>query len=234
MGMLCAALLVAAPDVRFAEHPVVARAVSDIILYDAADADGGVCGALLRGETAEIIEDRSCEWYLLQAEDGRQGWAQASGLSIPPDTAARVDKAAAADVERFVNGQALTSQTKYAVFVDLERQQTHVLTGGEGAWRLLRSLDCATGKNASPTKRGRFTLQTRGEWFYSKRLGSGAMYWIRFDGPYLFHSLAMDASRRITDETIGQRVSSGCVRHLLADAKWLYETVPDGTAVLLL
>jgi len=227
-------LLGAAPVTRPAGHPVIARALTDLVLYNDMNEQSGVCGEIPRGNDAEIIEDRSGEWYLVESRaDAQRGWTQSAGLAIPPDTPANPDKMSRAELEAFVNGEKLTSQTTFLVYTDLERQETHVFQGREGNWRLVRTFPCSTGKNASPTKRGLFAFETRGEWFYSRRLGSGAQYWIRFSGPYLYHSLAMNASREVIDETIGERVSSGCVRLRIEDARWLYENVPDTTAVLI-
>ncbi len=72
---------------------------------------------------------------------------------------------------------------------------------------LQKAMSCSTGKNESPTITGQFKLKERGLWFFSERLGSGGKYWVRFDGPYLFHSLPMDKDGVILDETLGERSS---------------------------
>jgi lipoprotein-anchoring transpeptidase ErfK/SrfK len=101
---------------------------------------------------------------------------------------------------------------------------------------LVRSFDCSTGLNKSPTTRGQFALSDRGEWFYSYRLASGAKYWIRFNGQYLFHSIPMDENKIIIpgEDVVGQKSSNGCVRLLLDDIKWIYDNIPDGTIVVII
>jgi len=229
LGAVCAAMLMLAPvePPRFG-HTVVAEAVTDAMVYNEVNGEGGVCGEIRTGETFEILEERSETWYRIE-----MGWITSEALAIPHDTAANREVLSDEALEAYVNGQGITSETGILLLTDLDRQKTHVFVMSETVWQLKRTFACATGKNATPTKRGRFTLQTRGDWFYSERLESGARYWIRFDGPYLYHSLPMDAAREITDYTIGERVSSGCVRLALADALWLYENVPDGSAVLI-
>ena len=234
LGGLCALLMVAAPtEMPEFGQMVTAMVVEDALLYNENGGAGGVCGEVKVGETVEIVEDRSCLWYsVAHTVDGRRGWMEAEALEIPRDTEAKQEKLSAAVLEGYVNGRGIASQTGHLLFVDLERQWTYVFVGEAGRWQMLRSLRCATGKNASPTKRGLFACETRGEWFYSERLQSGARYWVRFDGPYLFHSLAMNENGEVIDFTLGERVSSGCVRLAVADARWLYGSVPDGTAVL--
>ena len=234
-GMICALFLLYAPGMppQFG-HSVMAAVVADASLYNEVGGTGGVCGTVKRGIEVEIVEDRSGLWYMVKAEqDASQGWVEAAALDIPPDEPANRERLDAAVLEAYVNAQGLASATEYLLFTDLDRQQTHVFQGTEGHWVLYKSFPCSTGKNASPTKRGHFVIKMRGDWFYSPRLASGARYWMRFDGPYLYHSLAMNANRGIIDHTLGERVSSGCVRLAVADAQWLYENVPDQTAVFI-
>ncbi|MDR2166909.1 MAG: L,D-transpeptidase, partial [Clostridiales bacterium] len=87
-----------------------------------------------------------------------------------------------------------------------------------------------------PTTRGIFALTDRGEWFYSYRLASGAKYWIRFNGNYLFHSTPMDQNKIPLpgEDIVGEKRSNGCIRLLLPDMKWIYENIPDNTAVVII
>ena len=63
----------------------------------------------------------------------------------------------------------------------------------------------------------------------------GADYWVQFYGPYLFHSVptGQNFGDYLEDEAmkLGQPASHGCVRLTVADAKWFYDQVPDGTPV---
>jgi lipoprotein-anchoring transpeptidase ErfK/SrfK len=57
------------------------------------------------------------------------------------------------------------------------------------------------------------------------------MYWVRFNGSYLFHSIAMDRYQNIKDDTLGDRATAGCIRLSLEDSQWFYENIPSGTGV---
>ena len=130
-----------------------------------------------------------------------------------------------------MNVRGFTSKTDQLVWVDLDRQLTHVFTGGQGSWELVRTMLCATGRNISPTIRGLHEIAERGEWFYVESSGQGAENWVRFHGPYLFHGLPMDKKHTILDFTLGQRRSAGCIRLSMEDARWFYSFIKRGTTV---
>lgn len=183
------------------------------------------------GDIVTVLQDRSYKWYKIRIKNGRVGWIPAEYLSISPNKPTNREKLSTDEIEGFVNYKGLNSKTDYLVWVDIDRQMTYVLKKKEGMWKLEKEIICSTGKNISPTKRGKFVIKDRGEWFYSERLQSGAMYWVRYSGSYLFHSVAMDKNRNITDDTLGRKSSAGCVRMSIEDSKWFYENIPKGTLV---
>lgn len=192
----------------------------------------GLIGTFLKGETVEILRDYSEIWYQVKSGD-KVGWVRETALSIPEEPKTNEHRMTKEEIEFFVNHIGLSSDTHYLVWVDIDRQLTHVFLGTKGKWGLIRTMVCATGKNNSPTIRGTYKIQDRGTWFYSHRLGSGAKYWVRFSGDYLFHSIAMDINQNIVDDTLGKRASAGCVRLSLEDSKWFYDYVSQGTTVFI-
>jgi len=216
-------------------QPVIARVIADCRVY----ADSSLkfpVGDARAGEFAEVLEDFTMRAYRIRISDnGTEGWIDGANLIIPPDPPTDMSIAPIADLEKFVNDGGYISKTKYLVLTDIARQQTHVFYGASGAWRHIRRFSCSTGENASPTTRGEFRMEARGEWFYSARLGAGGKWWIRFNGDYLYHSIPMDENRQIIpgEDVVGVRRSAGCVRLLPDCAKWLYDNVPDGTTVII-
>lgn len=100
--------------------------------------------------------------------------------------------------------------------------------------KLIRSMTASGGSPEEPTPRGRFRVHGRGRYFFSWKYQQGAYYWVRFLGNYLFHSIPFDRQWRLIPEEaeqLGCPVSHGCVRLTLEDARWIYENIPDGTAV---
>lgn len=188
---------------------------------------------LAEGALVELLEDRSMQRYRVRdAGTGKIGWLSGTVLSIPADTPVNRQMLTEKQISRFAASMEFQSDTPYFVWVDIDRQRVYVLEWKDRRWELVRTIVCATGKNVSPTIRGRFQLSDKGIWFYSKRLKSGAKYWVRFHDTYLFHSVAMDDNRQVTDGVLGEKRSSGCVRMSVEDAKWFYETLPKGTSVL--
>ena len=211
--------------------PVYAAARAEDFCYT--DRRGAVrAGRLTPGERLEIIMDRGERWYFVRRDNDAFVWVKAESIDIPPDEPADTDALSEEYLEYYVRENGFDSQTDRLVFTEIFRQTTHVFRRADGVWRLERSLRCVTGKNSSPTTRGRFTITDRGSAFYSERLGSGARYWVRFNGTYLFHSVTLDRDGGVIDPAIGnRRTSSGCVRFSMNDALWFYDNVPDGTAV---
>jgi len=210
--------------------PAFCRVIIETPLYAQPYDTSGVVMRLEIGAVGEILRDISEEWYLLRVGD-KVGWAPSGALRFDPDMPANCIPLSRRYLESYV--QDLESPTGWLVLTEIHRQTTHVFRHS-GKWRLVRSMPCSTGKNTSPTTRGEFTLTGRGEWFYSERLGSGGRHWVRFNGTYLFHSVAMDRNKKVIDSTIGERASNGCVRLTELDAEWFYRTVPDGSAVLII
>lgn len=189
-------------------------------------------GILKCNTTVEILQDKSYKYYLVrETENSTPKWILAENLSIPPDPETNSNRLSKNALEAYTNAMSFESKTQYFIWVDIDRQLCYVFKGEKNNWKLEKNFVCSTGKNISPTTRGEFETSDKGEWFYSERLKSGAKYFIRFNGSYLFHSVAMDKNQNITDPILGKRRSSGCVRLGLEDIKYLYDTIPTKTKV---
>lgn len=189
-------------------------------------------GTLKRGTEVEIIQDKSCQYYFVREDENSEGkWISAEYISIPDDAPTNTLQMTKQECECYVDAENLESDTSYLVWVDIDRQLTHIFTKDNKKWELDRTFICSTGKNVSPTIRGIFKTSDKGEWFYSQRLGSGAKFYTRFNGSYFIHSVAMDENQNITDPILGQKRSSGCVRLSVDDAKFFYKKIPKGTTV---
>ena len=228
---LCLFLLVA--PVPLKEEPVLAKITQDCMVYSDKDLSVSL-GTFYAGCFVEILQDYSQTVYKVAALDSvLQGWVKGEFLEIPPDKPTDKSVLSPQILEDFIADY--TSDTNYIILTDINRQQTHVFKFNGKKWRIIKSFDCSTGLNVSPTTRGIFKITDRGPWFYSERLGSGAKYWMRFNSQYLFHSTPMNKEGKVieTEDVVGIKLSSGCVRLLLKDAKWLYDNVPDGSSVII-
>lgn len=209
--------------------PVYATLPKGSVLYDGCD--GKAIDMLLSGSKVEIIKDRSAQWYYIRFNN-KMGWVKREALNIPEDE--RTDKSIIdTDTLTAYADKSLESKTDHIVWVDIARQRIYILKNQNNKWQNEKTIICSTGKNTSPTLRGQFEIQDRGEWFYSQRLGSGAKYWVRYNGSYLFHSVAMDKNKNIKDPTLGRKSSSGCVRMGIEDAEWFFRNIEKGSLVII-
>jgi lipoprotein-anchoring transpeptidase ErfK/SrfK len=100
---------------------------------------------------------------------------------------------------------------------------------------VLQEFTVSTGSdNCTPL--GTFTIQTKGEWFFSEKYQQGGKWWVRFKGDYLFHSVPMDREQNIIPEEaakLGTPCSHGCIRLEVEDTKWIYDNIPTGTPVFI-
>ena len=188
-------------------------------------------GQFQSGEVVEIVRDRAFEWYLVRSENGKEGWVSVESLWIPLDPETNRQSLPEATLEAYVNKRGLSSKTDQLVWVDIDRQLTHVFTGGQGKWRLKHTMPCSTGKNVSPTLRGLHEVAERGNWFFTERLARGGENWVQFAGPYMFHSLPMDKEGHIVDYTLRERRSSGCIRLSMEDSVWFYSFIKRRSTV---
>jgi lipoprotein-anchoring transpeptidase ErfK/SrfK len=209
---------------------VMAQITENAKLYSSYYSPYDVIGTLDSGTKVEIIYGMYTEWFYVST--GKiKGWVPRKALFIPADSPTNTSRMTKEQLEGFVDYKGFKSNSSYLVWVDICRQLTYIFSGSKGNWMLNRTIQCATGKNESPTIRGTFTVSQRGDWFYYPRYRSGAKYWVGFNGDYLFHSITFDASGSIKDATLGKRASSGCVRMSVEDSRWIYNNIPTGTTV---
>ena len=118
--------------------------------------------------------------------------------------------------------------------VSLQDQRVYVRDGSQ----LLYTMYASTGMDDS-TPRGSFRIQSeRGDHFYNPGEGMGARYYTSFlnHGVFLFHSVPTDSKGGYIKEEadmLGIRPGShGCIRLTVPDARWIMQSVPTGTPVL--
>lgn len=123
------------------------------------------------------------------------------------------------------------SLTSWLILVDTVANRTLVMSWGVGTWVVEKDFLCTTGAWRTPTVKGQFTVGLRGISFGS---GYTCWYWTQFYGDYLFHSVLYQpgSMSRIQDGRLGINASHGCVRLDLANAKWIYDTIPSRSKVV--
>ena len=138
---------------------------------------------------------------------------------------------------------------QYYILLDLRNQIVTVFEKDEkGAYtKVVRRFLCSTGRTdvdeadpedvATPTPRGIWKIGGRERFGkFADFSGSYARYWVQIVGNIYFHSLlfskrSIDAMERQPYSDMGNKVSHGCVRLYVEDARWLYYYACPGTTV---
>lgn len=163
-------------------------------------------------------------------EDGVYGWVDADCIAIPTEVEL-AEPYSTEMMEAFVNQKGYKSSTEYLIWVSLKTQTVNVFRGSKGAWTLIRTMPCASGKNSTPTIRGEFyTKVYYWEWFFANY---NVKYATTFQGNYAFHSRIWSKDYKVLlDDTIGWPASDGCVRMLDEDCEYIFKKIPQGTRVV--
>ncbi len=180
--------------------------------------------------------------YLLHTQvDGKFGANSVSALKAFQEKAG-LEATGVADEETqslLFAANAPEHKTEYRLRVNRADQKTYVYQlDGAGEYQLIRTMVCSTGLQDAWTPRGVF-LKTgpQHEWHYFKKFACWAQYTYYIDGDIMFHSVlfyskSQSAINRYSVSALGRRASHGCVRLSVEDAKWLYETCPAGSIVI--
>lgn len=138
---------------------------------------------------------------------------------------------------------------RYYILLDLRNQIVTVFEKDEtGEYtKVVRRFLCSSGRTdvdeadpedeATPTPRGIWKIGGRERFGkFVNFSGSYARYWVQIVGSIYFHSLifskrSIDALQRQPYSDMGNKVSHGCVRLYVEDAKWLYYYACPGTTI---
>ena len=129
----------------------------------------------------------------------------------------------------------------FYIVVDVNNQVTTVYGRDENGdyTVVVRQMLCSTGTKKNPSDLGEFTLNGRhAKWCYFPKFGSHARYWTRINASIAFHSVIYNSVNTMDMSTssyyhLGSRASHGCVRLTVADSKWIYDNIGEGTKVLI-
>lgn len=127
----------------------------------------------------------------------------------------------------------------YHIGVDLTNQVTTVYSLDETyAYTIIeKQMICSTGTASDPTPAGSYTLNgKKARWCYFPKWGTHAQYWTRIDAYNAFHSVIYSEVDEMSLKTssytgLGKVASHGCIRLMVADAKWIYDNCGAGTVV---
>ena len=128
----------------------------------------------------------------------------------------------------------------FAITVDVANQVTKVYgRDEEGNYSVVvRQMLCSTGTKKNPSDVGDWVLNGRhATWCVFPKWGNSyARYWTRINASIAFHSVIYTAVNNkavnvSSYKMLGKRASHGCIRLTVADAKWIYDNIGEGTVV---
>nr|WP_307990140.1 L,D-transpeptidase [uncultured Niameybacter sp.] len=189
---------------------------------------------LVKGEKVVVWAAEDGKSYHIMKE-GKKITVPWASVSIPPSPVSHKDKLPTEVVEAYFNSLNKTSKTSYYIWTDLYRQKTYVFQKKKGEWKLIRTMLTSTGLNKTPTPTGEFVVNA-----YVPAFGMDKGYQcktaLHLFGDYLYHSVLFDVKGKYIIsglDKLGERASHGCLRLSPEDSKWLYETMPLGTGVMI-
>lgn len=154
-------------------------------------------------------------------------------IKVQPPKAKTAEEIEIENVQAYVNEtKSLTSQTDRLIWVDTKNNMVYVFKGKSKEWKLEKKMLCTDGKDATPTIKGDFSVRSRAPWLISYSGKVRAKYKVNFYGNYYFHSILFNSKgTRVVDSRLGKSLSHGCIRLSVENAKWIYDYIPDKTAV---
>lgn len=127
--------------------------------------------------------------------------------------------------------QSYSSATNYLILVNRSTHTVNVFQGSQGNWSTIKSFSCTDGV---ATPNGTFTLGGH-TYHFGEEKGYTCWYATQITGDILFHSVLYvpNSMSAISDGRLGITASHGCIRLDINNAKWIYESLPAGTKVVI-
>ncbi|MCY6354269.1 L,D-transpeptidase family protein [Clostridium sp. ZS2-4] len=173
--------------------------------------------------------------------DGIAGERTLAKLDLPPTKKTmytpqkNIDKSTASSSnypEKFINDRDSNSPTQYYIWVNTKSPKVYIFECFNGNWKLIKNMLCTVGKPSTPTIKGTFHVGNKGNSFIVKDNPKlMCKYYTQISGNYLFHTVLLYRNGTIANGTLGSKLSHGCIRLSIANAKYIYNNIPKGTTI---
>lgn len=183
-------------------------------VYDNDSEKSKVKFILYKDDVVVAFKESNGYIYCEENKEGRKGWIKKNNINLKGS---------------------INKKTEYTLDVNLKSQSIDVLKND----KTIKKVSCSTGilgNQDTETPLGIFSIQSKGEYFYSTKYEQGARYYIKFFSNYLIHSIPVDKKGNIIEDEkskIGFPASHGCIRISIQDAEWIYKNIPEGSSVII-
>lgn len=134
--------------------------------------------------------------------------------------------------EKFINSRQSSSPTEYYIWVNTNATKVYIFERFNGSWKLVKNMLCTVGKPSTPTIKGTFRVGNKGGNFIVKDNPKlMCNYYTQISGNYLFHTVLLYRNGSIANGTLGAKLSHGCIRLSISNAKYIYNNIPKGTTI---
>ncbi|WP_411678716.1 L,D-transpeptidase [Clostridium thailandense] len=183
-----------------------------INVYEDCSGKDKVIFSLTKDDVVVAYKEENGYLYCEENREGKKGWIKKSKDNLKGT---------------------IYKKTQYTLDVSLNSQSIDVIKND----KKIKKISCSTGligDQDTETPLGIFSVQCKGEYFYSNKYKEGARYYIKFFSNYLIHSIPVDEKGNIIEDEkkkIGFPASHGCIRISIQDAEWIYKNIPEGSTV---
>lgn len=179
--------------------------------------------------------------------DGTVGKKTLTKLNLPPTketmyvpkaltnnkpVANNSSKASSNYAENFINSRKSSSPTQYYIWVNTKSPKVYIFEKSSDKWALIKNMPCTVGKTSTPTIKGTFSVGGKGDSFIVRNNPKlMCKYYTQIKGDYLFHSVLLHRNGSIANGRLGAKISHGCIRLSMNDAKYIHDSIPGGTTI---
>lgn len=182
--------------------------------------------------SGEIIEDKGNGTIYHFKNDRIDEWIESQYVKILDFPIIDIYQISNEEMEFYINYKQYDSKTKYLLYADLYRMKLFVFKKEKGYFFINKVFPCAIGKITTPTKRGVFTILTKGTHFYGKSKEYICYNYLQYSDNYLLHSFPYSLDNMVINNQI-DKVSDGCLRFSKADSLYLYSNIPIETTIII-
>ncbi|MBC5998287.1 murein L,D-transpeptidase [Romboutsia ilealis] len=138
------------------------------------------------------------------------------------------------DMTAFVNDNNIKSPSDYLIVTSIKERITYIFEKEGEMWVLIYRWSCTVGKPSTPTIKGVFAVGVKYPAITSEGSKVSAKYATNIVGEYFYHSILYDLTGTyIYDGRLGVAISHGCIRLDTNNARWIFNSVPEGTTIVI-